>query len=61
MIMALSVLLLGSLAYLDAKVRYSLNDRQWQLPARVYARVLLLYPGKLIAADDLQRELQHLG
>lgn len=61
MIIALSVLLLGSLAYLDAKVRYSLNDRQWQLPARVYARVLSLYPGKLIAADDLQRELQHLG
>ncbi|MEH6558388.1 MAG: penicillin-binding protein 1B [Oceanicoccus sp.] len=61
MCVALSVLLLGSLAYLDAKVRYTLNDRQWQLPARVYARPLSLYPGKLVAANDLQRELKHLG
>ncbi len=61
MSVALSVLLLGSLAYLDAKVRYTLNDRQWQLPARVYARALSLYPGKSIAATDLQRELKHLG
>jgi len=61
MSLAISVLLLGGLVYLDATVRYSLNERQWQLPARVYARPLALFPGKSIAAEDLQRELKYLG
>lgn len=58
---ALGILLLGSLIYLDAKVRYSLNERQWQLPARVYSRALTLYPGKNLGAEDLARELKQLG
>ncbi len=61
MFLALGVLLLGGLVYLDAKVRYSLHERQWQLPARVYARSLSLYPQKRLAADDLYRELRQLG
>ncbi|ARN73474.1 penicillin-binding protein 1B [Oceanicoccus sagamiensis] len=61
MCLALAVLLMGALIYLDAKVRYSLHERQWQLPARVYARALSLYPQKLLAADDLHRELKQLG
>lgn len=58
---ALAVLLLGWLVYLDAQVRYSLNERQWQLPARVYSRALTLQPGKALAAADLSRELRQLG
>lgn len=61
MSLAIMVLVLGGLAYLDAKVRYSLNDRQWQLPARVYARALTLFPGRALSAGDLQRELEWLG
>lgn len=59
--LVLTLLAAGALVYLDAKVRYTLNDRQWQLPARVYSRTLNLYPGKPISAADLQRELKQLG
>jgi penicillin-binding protein 1B len=58
---AVSVLLLGAIIYLDAKVQYTLNERQWQLPARVYARALSLYPNQPISADDLYLELKRLG
>lgn len=51
----------GCLIYLDAQVRYGLNERQWQLPARVYSRALTLYPGKDLKAEDLARELRQLG
>ncbi len=61
MFLALGVLMFGGLVYLDAKVRYNLHERQWQLPARVYARALTLYPQKAITADDLYRELKQLG
>ncbi len=59
----ISLFLLFSLAvvYLDAKVRYSLNDRQWQLPARVYARPLTLQLGKVISVEELRTELRLLG
>lgn len=49
------------MVFLDAKVRYGLNERQWQLPARVYARALSLEPGKAISSADLRLELSLLG
>jgi len=52
---------LGSLIYLDAQVRYTLNDRQWQLPARVYARAQTLELGKPLRAHELALELGLLG
>jgi len=52
---------LAALIYLDAKVRYTLNDRQWQLPARVYARAQTLHVGKPLQADELALELGLLG
>ena len=57
----LTLVVLGCLVYLDAKVRYHLNERQWQLPARVYSRALPLQPGKQLTAEDLLRELRQLG
>lgn len=59
----LAVLILVALGgiFLDAKVRYELNERQWQLPARVYARALSLEPGKPISSADLRLELSLLG
>ena len=53
--------MLGALIYLDAKVRYTLNERQWQLPARVYARALTLDLGKPLRAPELVLELALLG
>lgn len=59
--LAVAVLLLIGLIYLDAKVRYSFNERQWQLPARVYSRALSLFPGMALSADDVSAELKLLG
>jgi penicillin-binding protein 1B len=61
MMAAIAVLLLGAFIYLDAKVQYSLNERQWQLPARVYARSLLLQAGAQLEIDELVYELNLLG
>ena len=61
MSVSLVVLVLIGVIYLDARVRYSFNERQWQLPARVYARALSLFPGKALAPEDLQTELKLLG
>lgn len=57
----LLVLLALPLIFLDAKVRYGLNERQWQSPARVYGRSLEIYAGKFLNADDLAFELKQLG
>ena len=46
---------------MDAKVKYSLNERQWQLPARVYARALMLKVGKSLSTEELSVELRLLG
>lgn len=61
LLVALSVLSAVTLIYLDAKVRYKLDERQWQLPARVYSQPLLLSPGGHLVADDLQVRLKQLG
>jgi penicillin-binding protein 1B len=61
MFIAIGVLFFVALIYLDANVQYKLNERQWQLPARVYARPLALSVGQSLAADDLHYELNRLG
>lgn len=60
----LRILLLGLvmlavlLVYLDAQVRHHFDGRKWNLPAKVYARPLLLYPGLTLSPEQLQAELQ---
>ncbi len=49
------------LVYLDAIVSTTFDDRQWEIPAKVFARPLELFPGLSIAADDLAHELRLLG
>ena len=61
MFVALFIVLTVVLIYLDAKVRYKLNERQWQVPARVYSRALVLVRGEKRSAEDLQAELDRLG
>ena len=61
LLFSMSVLMAVVFVFLDAKVRYSLNERQWQSPARVYSRALQLEQGKPLTADDLLYELKLLG
>ncbi len=47
--------------YLDHEVRTEFEGRKWDLPSRVYARPLELYPGLPITADMLREELTAAG
>jgi len=53
--------LLGYWLWLDREVAETFRDRQWSLPARVYARALELYPGAGVSRERLLRELSYLG
>lgn len=57
---ALALLLLGYGLYLDFTVREQFQGRRWELPARVYARPLELYPGRALSPADLVHELELL-
>ena len=48
-------------AYLNHQVTSEFEGRKWDLPSRVYARSLDLYPGALLTAADLDIELQRAG
>jgi penicillin-binding protein 1B len=56
-----SVVVVLVLIYLDAVVSTTFRDRKWEVPARVYARALELYPGLSLNIDLLDAELQLLG
>ena len=49
------------LIYLDAIVSATFTERRWELPAKVYARPLELYPGRRLSMEELQYELRLLG
>lgn len=44
----------------DSVVTEKFEGKRWELPARVYARSLELYPGMTLDAGALQKELQRL-
>jgi penicillin-binding protein 1B len=46
------------LLWLDHQVTREFEGRKWDLPSRVYARPLSLYPGRALTADDLRQELE---
>lgn len=56
-----SIILAVVLIYIDAKVRYNLNERQWQLPARVYSQSLVLSEGVAMYPRDLLYRLRLMG
>ena len=60
-ILALSVIGLLGLIYLDARITTTFIDKMWELPAKVYARPLELFVGAQVSADDLAYELEALG
>lgn len=55
------VLLTLALLYMDATIRSRFEGKRWALPAKVYARPLELYAGRVLTADDLKVELKQLG
>jgi penicillin-binding protein 1B len=54
-------LLVPWVLYLNYQVTTEFEGRKWDLPSRVYARSLELYPGALITPADLRLELEHSG
>ena len=48
-------------AYLNHQVTTEFEGRKWDLPSRVYARPLAVYPGALMTMDDLLLELSVAG
>ncbi|MGH8034758.1 MAG: hypothetical protein ACREO9_05990, partial [Lysobacterales bacterium] len=48
-------------AYLNYQVTTEFEGRKWDLPSRVYARPLELYPGLRISRQDLEQELKFAG
>ncbi|MBM7333114.1 penicillin-binding protein 1B [Alcanivorax marinus] len=58
--LAVVLLLLAAagLIYLDAWVRDRFDSHVWQLPARVYARPVELYPGRVLSRNDMLKLLE---
>jgi len=64
--LAVSLLVIACLSilyviYLDWQVRSQFEGKRWAIPARVYARPLELYEGKLLSAQQLERQLVLMG
>lgn len=47
--------------YLDAVVTRQFEGKKWAIPAKVFARPVELYQGKLIAPSELQSQLKRQG
>ncbi len=58
---ALSLMLVAYVLYLDLNVRQQFEGKRWAVPASVYARPLEIYPGQQLARQRLIEELQALG
>jgi len=63
MLVVVGLVLAGLLygVYLDQVVRSRFEGKRWSLPARVYARPMELYAGRVLSADSLKAELDRLG
>jgi len=57
----LSGLLAPWILYLNYQVTTEFEGRKWDLPSRVYARSLELYPGSALPITDLEMELAASG
>ncbi|MEX2963959.1 penicillin-binding protein 1B [Microbulbifer sp. TYP-18] len=54
------LVLAGYMVYLDVQLRERLDSRQYQLPARVFARPLVLREGMVMRPDELEVEFAAL-
>ncbi|WP_078083753.1 penicillin-binding protein 1B [Microbulbifer mangrovi] len=55
------LVLAGYMVWLDVQLRERLDSRQYQLPARVYARPLILKDGMVMRPDELESEFAALN
>ncbi|WP_226705198.1 penicillin-binding protein 1B [Microbulbifer elongatus] len=55
------LVLAGYMVWLDVQLRERLDSRQYQLPARVYARPLILQEGMVMRPDELESEFAALN
>jgi len=53
--------LAGYVLWMDRDVRNQFEGKRWQLPARIFARPLELYPGAVLDSAALERELRIAG
>src|SRR6266853_438590 len=60
-VLTVALLAAGFTLYLDFRVRSEFEGRRFALPARIYARPLVLHAGLRIAQIDVTRELQEAG
>jgi penicillin-binding protein 1B len=60
-LIALLVVAVAYVAFLDFQVYRQFEGKRWSLPARVYARPLELYEGLRLNADQFAAELKALG
>jgi penicillin-binding protein 1B len=51
----------GYLFWLDRNVTKQFEGRRWQVPARIYARPLEVYPGAALTSQELADELKAAG
>ncbi len=58
--LALSVLAIIALIYLDVQLQNKFEGKRWKIPAKVYARPLELYVGATMTQRDLLDELRRL-
>ena len=65
LLLLLSGIALGTLTpwviYLNHQVTHEFEGRKWDLPSRVYARPLEIYPGQRLSRLDLEQELRAAG
>ncbi len=54
-------LLVPWVVYLNHQVTTEFEGRKWDLPSRVYARALEIYPGAPLSLQDLEQELKSSG
>ncbi|WP_226665099.1 penicillin-binding protein 1B [Microbulbifer aggregans] len=55
------LVLAGYMVWLDVQLRERLDSRQYQLPARVFARPLILREGMVMRPDELEAEFEALN
>ncbi|MGB1270697.1 MAG: penicillin-binding protein 1B [Endozoicomonas sp.] len=59
--LTLGVVVCAFAAYLDAIVTRQFEGKKWAIPAKVFARPVELFEGRLIAQSDLQSQLKRQG
>jgi penicillin-binding protein 1B len=61
LLLVLSLVFAAYVVWLDVQVTSQFNGKRWSLPARVYARPLELYAGRILTPEQFTAELRALN